>query len=382
MQILNPTKKRFWLLLAIIVLAVLSFSSILPKPVLPFVQLPGEVYPESPKLFGVGITNTFVASLVAYLIVLIIALSARAWTRKTDEVPSGYYNFIEMIVETAYNFCENIAGSKARDYFPLFMTFFLLILTANWMGLVPGVDSIGIWEHKPTFKLHQEERAGVHFTSEEALAFIEKKDKDNEGNLRRGLFLMRTDQFGDVNAAEEKLTMELHGDDYDHEEYKVKVGDNPEAADWTIVPFLRPAATDLNFTLAFALVAMTMVQYYGFKYLGARDYLSKFFPFIGKGWAKEVGSNPIKAIDPVVGLLELVSEFSKILSFAFRLLGNIFAGMVLLFVMASLLPVANVAFFGLEFFVGFIQALVFSMLMFIFITSATVSHHGDHDDHH
>jgi hypothetical protein len=119
---------------------------------------------------------------------------------------------------------------------------------------------------------------------------------------------------------------------------------------------------------------------YGFKYLGFRGYLAKFFPFIAPGFGKAVGKDPIKAIDPIVGLLELVSEISKVISFAFRLLGNLFAGMVLLFVMAFLLPVANMAFFGLEFFVGMIQALVFGLLMLIFMLSATVSHHDD--DHH
>ena len=81
-----------------------------------------------------------------------------------------------------------------------------------------------------------------------------------------------------------------------------------------------------------------------------------------------------------MGLLELVSEFSKIISFAFRLLGNIFAGMVLLFVMAYLLPIANVAFFGLEFFVGLIQALVFGLLTLIFMASASAGH-GDGHEH-
>ena len=90
-----------------------------------------------------------------------------------------------------------------------------------------------------------------------------------------------------------------------------------------------------------------------------------------------MAKNPVKAIDPAVGILELISEFSKIISFAFRLLGNIFAGMVLLFVIAFLLPVANIAFFGLEFFVGLIQALVFGLLTLIFMTSATTSHHGE-----
>ncbi|MCB0033672.1 MAG: F0F1 ATP synthase subunit A, partial [Anaerolineales bacterium] len=71
-----------------------------------------------------------------------------------------------------------------------------------------------------------------------------------------------------------------------------------------------------------------------------------------------------------------------IISFAFRLLGNIFAGMVLLFVMSFLLPAANIVFFGLEFFVGLIQAIVFALLMLIFMSSATESHHGDDHDHH
>ena len=62
---------------------------------------------------------------------------------------------------------------------------------------------------------------------------------------------------------------------------------------------------------------MFMVQFYGFKYQGARGYLSKFFPFIAKGYGAQVAKNPIKAIDPAVGLLELVSEISKIISFVF-----------------------------------------------------------------
>ena len=133
-------------------------------------------------------------------------------------------------------------------------------------------------------------------------------------------------------------------------------------------------------TLAFALIAMTMVQYYGFKHLGG-GYLTKFFPFLKKGWGAQVAKNPIAAIDPAVGILELISEISKILSFSFRLLGNMFAGMVLLFVMAYILNVLNIAFFGLEFFVGVIQAIVFGLLTLIFMSSAT-EHHGGDEEHH
>jgi len=71
-----------------------------------------------------------------------------------------------------------------------------------------------------------------------------------------------------------------------------------------------------------------------------------------------------------------MTEFSKIMSFAFRLFGNIFAGEVLLAVIAFLVPLfASLPFLGLEIFVGLIQALVFSTLTLVFINIATVEHH-------
>jgi F-type H+-transporting ATPase subunit a len=351
-------------------------------PALPYIQLPGEVYPGTQYLpvigdvFG-GITNTFMASLVAYVLIILLVIGLRAGSRTSEEVPSGFYNFFEMVIEGAYNFAENIAGSKVRDFFPYFMTIILIILMTNWTALIPGWDSIGLWEYQPHFQAEkdakelvaQAENEGVEVSEEEVEEFIHHQtefyDAQNVGDLRVQTWLLRASSNADPDAPIEEL---------DHGE---KIGTNPEAADWSIVPFLRPGATDLNYTLAFALIAMFMVQFYGFKYLGGRGYLSKFFPFIGKGWGAEVAKNPIKAIDPAVGLLELVSEISKIISFAFRLLGNIFAGMVLLFVMAFLIPAANIVFYGLEFFVGLIQALVFGLLTLIFMASASAGHHGD-----
>ena len=86
-------------------------------------------------------------------------------------------------------------------------------------------------------------------------------------------------------------------------------------------------------------------------------------------------------LDTFVGVLEAISEFSKIISFTFRLFGNIFAGAVLLFVMGYLIPFlfpGVMIFYGLELFVGAIQALVFMMLTFVFISTATVAHGEDH----
>ncbi|MBI2611172.1 F0F1 ATP synthase subunit A [Candidatus Gottesmanbacteria bacterium] len=124
------------------------------------------------------------------------------------------------------------------------------------------------------------------------------------------------------------------------------------------VPIFRAGTADLNLTLALAIIAVATIQYEGLRTLGV-SYLKKFFNI----------SNPINFF---VGILELISEFSKIISFSFRLFGNIFAGEVLLTVIAFLVPVfAPLPFLGLELFVGFIQALVFSMLTSVFLLLAT-----------
>ncbi len=125
-----------------------------------------------------------------------------------------------------------------------------------------------------------------------------------------------------------------------------------------IVPFFRAPTADLNTTLALAVVSVVLIQYYGFKTFGTR-YLSRFFTL----------KNPMMTF---VGILEFISEIAKIVSFAFRLFGNIFAGEVLLVVISSLIPpLAPLPFYGLELFVGFIQAVVFSMLTLVFLNMAT-----------
>jgi len=128
------------------------------------------------------------------------------------------------------------------------------------------------------------------------------------------------------------------------------------------VPLLRGGNADLNATLALAIISVLVTQYYGMKKLGFFKHWKKFFNF----------SNPIYFF---VGILELISEFAKMVSFSFRLFGNIFAGEVLLLVIAFLVPViAPLPFFGLEIFVGLIQALVFTMLTLVFLTIATSEH--------
>ncbi len=129
------------------------------------------------------------------------------------------------------------------------------------------------------------------------------------------------------------------------------------------VPLLRSPASDLNFTLALALIAMTFVNFASSVAIGFRARLSAFFNFKGP-------------IDFFIGILELVSEFGKIISLTFRLFGNVFAGEVLLAIMAFLVPYAvPLPFMFLEIFVGFIQAFVFGMLTTVFVAMASI--HGE-----
>ena len=141
-----------------------------------------------------------------------------------------------------------------------------------------------------------------------------------------------------------------------------------EPGDSTLIPFLRAANTDLNVPLALALVSVFMIQVYAVQEKGWA-YFNRFINI------HALTSGPMGIMDFVVGLLEGMSEITKVISFAFRLFGNIFAGMVLLAVISSLVPfLAPVVFYLLEVFVGFIQAFVFMMLTAAFIAVATAEH--------
>ena len=135
------------------------------------------------------------------------------------------------------------------------------------------------------------------------------------------------------------------------------------------VPLLRSGNADLNSTLALAIVAVFMIQIFGILTIGFFKYGKKFINF----------ESPIMFF---VGILELISEFSRLISFSFRLFGNVFAGEILLTVIAMLVPfVVPLPFYGLELFVGFIQALVFTMLTLVFIKMA-ITDHSEHEEKH
>jgi F-type H+-transporting ATPase subunit a len=129
-----------------------------------------------------------------------------------------------------------------------------------------------------------------------------------------------------------------------------------------VVPLLRAPAADLNFTLALAIISVLATNVIGVAALGIAGHAKKFFNF----------KNPILF---AVGLLELVSEFAKMVSFSFRLFGNVFAGEVLLLIIGFLVPyIIPLPFLFLELFVGVIQAFIFAMLTLVFIAGAVVGH--------
>ncbi|MBI3379554.1 F0F1 ATP synthase subunit A [Candidatus Gottesmanbacteria bacterium] len=227
-------------------------------------------------LFGnFWVTNSLLTSWIVIFFLVILSLLV---TRNISIVPGYFQSIAEIVVEGIWNLFSTILNERINTFFPLVATYFIYIISLNWVGLLPGVGTIMI-------------------------------EKIEEGH---------------------KL----------------------------FIPLFRSGTADLNTTLGLALIAVIVVQFTGFKTLGV-TYLKKFINF----------SNPILFF---VGILELISEFTKVISFAFRLFGNIFAGEVLLTVIAFLMPLlVPVPFLGLELFVGFIQALIFSMLTSVFIALAT-----------
>jgi F-type H+-transporting ATPase subunit a len=131
----------------------------------------------------------------------------------------------------------------------------------------------------------------------------------------------------------------------------------------TLVPLFRSVNTDLNVTLALALISFLTIEFTGIFKLGLFTYIGKFISF----------KSPLAFI---VGLIELGSELVRIVSFSFRLFGNILAGEVLIAVVAYFVPyVLPSALIGFELFIGFVQAGIFALLTLLFIKLAVMKPH-------
>ena len=330
-QVLVPTA---------IVVAVLVALSLLPVPgvVLPEISIPAEHVLD---LFGFPITNTLLAT---WLTMIVLIVGSWLITRKMEEVPRRWQSLLEMITEMLYNLVEGVSGPTwSRRFFPIVTTLFIFLLVSNWLGLTPLYGGWGVLERA-----------------------------EEEGHGQPVAWLNDSHSVG------------LWVKDASEQEAAQEVSDQGEER-YVLAPMFRSAATDLNTPVALAVVSIVMVQYFGLKALGIR-YLGKFvaigkivdaFTKRGIGCGGRISGFFMGFIDMFVGLIETISEFGKIISFSFRLFGNIFAGEVLLGVIGFLIPyVISLPFFGLELFVGFVQALVFMMLTLAFFVTA-ISSHGE-----
>ena len=340
-------KKRFgvkrWIILALVaagIYAAFIGPSIL-KPVTPVVVLPSE--PTGLHIGSFQISNSVLATLVADLILVLMAFGVFRFARTGKLVPEGFYNMFETIYEFLWNSVEGTAGKWAKRIFPIPATIFLLILVANMVKLVPGFESVGLIEQV---------KAGKGFAPVKLFQV---------GKLE--VFTIDKGQPATVTTTNE-ITPNSAETTATESEAICTVCE--------VIPFLRGSATDINFPLALAIITVILSQVYGVWALGP-GYFSKFLPF------RELVSGGIFGlINFVVGILEIILEFAKILSFTFRLFGNIFAGVLLLSILGSLLPVLlPPGLYIFEVFFGAIQAYVFFLLATVFISGATASHHAE-----
>ncbi|MEW6030014.1 MAG: F0F1 ATP synthase subunit A [Chloroflexota bacterium] len=330
METEKRTPWRRWVVLVLMIAGFILGGIFVP--VQPEITVAAERIIEEPlveDLFGLGpfyLVNTLpTLAVTVVLLVLLAYFTNRSLkkSRQTDLVPRGVGNIMEAFSEMLYNLTEGSAGPKyARIIFPWFATIMIYVLFANLLKLIPGFESIGVLHHAHGEGHAIEELGG-----------------------------------GWANILPEKL----------------------EEGGYILAPFFRGVSVDLNFTVSLALIAVVMIQIVGIRAQGF-GYFSKFFntrrmfkvPFFG-------------AMDFLVGLLELISELSKILSFAFRLFGNMFAGVVLVAVVASLLGRISILpsmIMMFELFVGIIQAFVFGMLTMVFMAQATQGHGEEHAEEH
>jgi F-type H+-transporting ATPase subunit a len=323
--------------IALLTLVALAISFRVPLP-------PIEVRPEEIVIISVGEFHYPVSNslLTTWIVMLLIVIPTILATRKMELIPTGPQNFFEAIVEAIDSLVRDVAGERGRQFFPIVATIFIFVLVSNWLGLVPGVGPVGIIV------------------------------PDEKHPIPQGYAVVDLPR----PVAELLGSVEHHS----------------EGQEATLIPLLRSPSADLNTTLALAIVSVVMTQVFGMMALGILRYWTRFFNFgnLFNFVLALIGVKPRKhmlgylfwgGLDAFVGALEFVSELAKFISFSFRLFGNIFAGEVVLIIMAFLFAqILPLPFYLLEVFVGFIQAFVFAILTLVFMTIATAPHGGGHSD--
>ena len=286
-------------------------------------------------LFHIGPIPVTNAMLTMFIVMGVILLAGWLLARRASLIPGRAQGAFEGIVEFLLDLVEATAGRRAgRRIFPLVGGLFIFIIIANFSGLLPGVGTIGFYES------HAVEE-GVQGPEEE----VTVPDAGVVPDITQ-----ENQPADEATAAEEE-----HGEER------------------VLVPYFRAPNADLNMTLAMALLTFTVVQIAGISAHGVAGRIKHM------------------ADPPFLFPIELISEFSRIISLSARLFGNVFAGEVLLAVMYALAAAIRVAiipfafpviFLGLELLFGAIQALVFALLTLIYITLATAGGHSEADHAH
>jgi len=261
----------------------------------------------------------------------------------------------------------NTVGEKnGRRFFPVIATIFLYVLVANWFALLPIFNVIGKIEPLGTEEKHFREEVVVYEESGVALILPGTKELEIEVDEAPCAGLKGEEHEHCLVTQREHAIAEAREEEGLAEGDKVGV----------LAPYLRGVNTDLMSPLSLAIASAIFVEFWGISTLGLIGYGSKFFNFrrLAKG-------NPMGIIDAFVGILEFIAELARLISFTFRLFGNMLAGEILLLMMTFLIPlILALPFYGLELFVGAIQAFVFAMLTLVFAALAVSGHGEEHTE--
>jgi F-type H+-transporting ATPase subunit a len=357
--------RRFRTLAIILALVILVLAGFLflraPKPI---IELKAET------IFSIGpfnVTNTYITS---WLVIIFISIFAYVATRRMSLVPRGIQNLFEAIVEAVYNLVVSTAGEKhGRRFFPVIATILIYVVISNWFGLLPFFATIGKVEELSPYEetLHED---GVVINKVGGINVIMPGADDVVLPETVTLPDGRVEEVGPGSSTEVKqLAIEEATREVNLKEDQ-KVG--------ILVPFLRSVNTDLNAPLALAVWSAIFVEFWGISTHGFFRYGSKFFN-VGRLLRGKLLDG---VIDVFVGVLEFIAEAARLISFTFRLFGNIFAGEMLFLVVIFLAPLLLLDIvYALELFVGLIQAFIFAMLTLVFGIIAVAAPHGDSEGH-
>jgi len=330
-------------------------------------------------LFEAGplpITNTLLASWITIVVVVLFAFAA---TRKMRIIPGRLQSIFEIAMETLLNFIESVAGHKnGRRFFPVIATIFIFVIFNAYLALLP-IYGPGIFVEES-----EAAEAGVAGIIVE----LTEAEKVEEGEV-----IARIDTGTEVVDVVAPMSghVHLHEIHVGEEEREIAAGDtvSGDAEIASIVskpPLIRSASTDINMTLALAVMAVFFVEFWGLRGKGFRTYITEYINLgeLFRGMRLLVKGKITDAlmaiitgvINAVIGFLEAISHMTRMISFAFRLFGNMTAGEILLLSATFLVPwMMAIPFYGLELLIGFIQALIFGGLTLVF-ASIAVAHEG------